>query len=341
MRNRYPILSLVVAVGLALGIAIVHVIYWSYTPITIARPVEIRLEREQRLAVLSSELAHKKLIDSKTYFYMWVKHLGKYRNFQAGRYRFSGQVSPRDITASMLAGREYNPLTLELIIPEGFTLKQIEAKLVRFGVAKEGEVLALRKDKALLEHLGVPCLEGFLYPATYSFFGELPGVKELVARGVQEFFEKMPEGYFESIAALGLDLKRAVTFASLIERETSWAEERPKVSEVIWNRLKRRMPLGIDAALIYGIADYRGNITAAHLRDRSNLYNTRLRVGLPPTPIGSPSRDSLEAVLHPSSHGYFYFVAKANAERKHHFSKTLKEHNRYVKELVRYQKSLR
>ena len=131
----------------------------------------------------------------------------------------------------------------------------------------------------------------------------------------------------------GLALHQAVTFASLIEAETLHDDERSKVSEVIWRRLKDNAPLGIDAALIYGIPDYAGDLKTAHLNDAKNRYNTRIHRGLPPSPIGNPSAKSMAAVLTPSDQGYYYYVLIPGSDR-HHFSRTLKEHNEHVRNLV-------
>ena len=108
----------------------------------------------------------------------------------------------------------------------------------------------------------------------------------------------------------------------------------PMVSEVIWNRLKRGETLGIDAAVIYGIQNYDGNIRVKHLKDKKNLYNTRVHRGLPPTPIASPSVAALKSVLTPTHEGYYYFVVDTENPRRHIFTKTLKEHNKLVKKLV-------
>ena len=134
---------------------------------------------------------------------------------------------------------------------------------------------------------------------------------------------------------MGLTLDQAVTFASLIEMETMQESEKRLIAEVIWRRLKRGEPLGIDAAIIYGIPDYDGDIKWVHLRDAKNRYNTRIHKGLPPTPIGAVSRVSLEAVLEPTNFGYYYYVLDAVDHTHHTFSKTLAEHNLNVQKYLR------
>ena len=153
------------------------------------------------------------------------------------------------------------------------------------------------------------------------------------------FWEQLPTGYESAVREKGLSLNQAVTFASLIELETPQPLEKPLISEVIWRRLGAKMPLGIDAAIIYGISDYRGNISAKHLKDASNPYNTRMHVGLPPTPIGSPARESLLAVLFPSAEGNYYFVVDSQQPGRHVFSKNFAEHSKKVKSLVQVQRN--
>ena len=107
------------------------------------------------------------------------------------------------------------------------------------------------------------------------------------------------------------------------------------IAEVIWSRLSKNEPLGIDAAVIYGIDGYQGDIKFAHLRDAKNPYNTRIHRGLPPGPICSPAVSSLKAVLNPTKSGYYYYVLVPGELKRHHFSRSLDEHNKHVQELIR------
>ncbi len=210
--------------------------------------------------------------------------------------------------------------------------------MIEAGVGSEDDYHKLQTDKVWLSSLGLKELEGFLYPATYRFFNTKPSAQEVVERAVKEFFVRIPEDYKEQLQRHSLSLEQWVAFASLIERETPWDQERRFIAEVIWRRLKAGMTLGIDAAIIYGIKDYKGTITREHLQDRHNLYNTRIYRGLPPTPIASPSLASLTAVLNPTDEAYYYFVLVPGPARQHHFSKTMQEHNIFVKQLVKAQR---
>ncbi|MBI2603769.1 MAG: endolytic transglycosylase MltG [Deltaproteobacteria bacterium] len=321
-----------------------YLLYWSQAEHPLSPDgVTLNLPKGGSLKQLSDELESKHLIDHALMFRVLVKALGNYGKFQAGHYRFSETVSPQDIVQTMVAGKTYTPLALEFTIPEGYTLTQVKEKLVRFGMAKGDEFDGLVRNSEFLASLGVQAktLEGFLHPATYRFYGdgEKVSVQDVLERAVREFFSKIPIHYETDLTEKGLTFYEGLIFASLIERETQWDDEKPRVAEVIWRRLKDHSPLGIDAALIYGIEDYKGDITTQHLKDRNNPYNTRIHKGLPPTPIGAPSLVSLKAVLNPTTEGYYFYVLLPGSEKRHHFSKNLNEHNRFVQRLVKFQKT--
>jgi len=241
----------------------------------------------------------------------------------------------------MVAGDIYVPVVAQVSIPEGFTVGKIIDRLVANGVSTKTNLQKLAADKEFIRSLKVPSdsLEGFLYPATYRYTDKLPTGEQAIREMVETFWSKLPENYEAKVNERGLSLQSAVTFASLIELETLHEDEKPYVSEVIWRRLKTNQPLGIDAAIIYGIPNFNGDLTWKNLKDNSNPYNLRLHKGFPPTPIGNPSVNSLQAVLTPSQKGYNYYVLEAGPEGRHHFSVTLDEHNSYVRKYLKYLKS--
>jgi len=312
---------------------------WSETPQELEEPHIIELRRGMSLPRLSENLKDKGVVDHAFLFRLWVRYFSDFAKFQAGPYMFEVSVSPREIAAKMIGGDVHMPVILQIAVPEGFTARKVFDTLLSRGIGEEDEYKELLSNKELLKKFNIPSpsLEGYLYPATYPFI-EMPSPEEALSTMLKAFWDNLPANYEESVNKMGLTLHEAVTFASLIELETSQDDEREMVSEVIWNRLKRPMSLGIDAAVIYGIEDYDGRIRFSHLRDASNPYNTRIHPGLPPTPIGSPSRKSLLAVLNPTSFGNYYYVVDANDMSRHRFSKTLQEHNRNVRDLVRVQR---
>jgi UPF0755 protein len=339
--TRFLIFSLVSIISLVAigGFLSQRLTEWSDTPLMPPEVQIVELPRGGSLKSLSQDLKNKNLVSHEIIFQYWVRYFSDYQKFQAGTYRFEEPVSPRELVNTFINGEIYQPVVFEYTIPEGFTLKQVLARLAAKGIATLEELQAIAGSREILAELRVESdtLEGYLYPATYSFT-VLPTAREAIAVAVEEFWSRLPENYRDNVEAMGLSLNDAVTFASLIELETPHHDERGFVSEVIWRRLKANAPLAIDATIIYGIPDYNGNITRKHLRDASNPYNSRIHPGLPPTPIGSPSLQSLLAVLNPSNEGYYYYVVDVHSEggNKHHFSKTLQEHNRYVRELVNF-----
>ncbi len=310
-------------------------IRWSEQPRNIAAETIIEFPRGTGLAELGEILENNELISRAELFQLWARFFSKYNRFQAGNYLFQGEFSPRDIAEKIIAGDVYLPIVLEYTIPEGFTFRQVSARLLAKGVGTEEEFGRLKTDPDFLKSHNIPSssIEGFLYPATYQFT-ELPTAEQALGKAVEIFWKRLPENYVERVAEKDISLSDAVNIASLIELETAFDNERDLVSEVIWRRYTAGAALAIDASIIYGIEDYAGNITRKHLRDRSNKYNTRVHRGLPPTPIGSPSVASLEAVLTPSNEGWYYYVLDLETGR-HQFSKTLKEHNKYVRKLVK------
>jgi len=309
---------------------------WSQTPYTLSNPQIIQLNKGTTLRQLSETLENQKVIDHWQLFYAWVRVNNLFARFQAGPYRYELFTKPADVAADMMAGNIYQPIIVQFTIPEGFTLRKITDRLAANGIGKKEEIWQLLREPSFINLLKIqaPTLEGYLYPATYKFT-QFPDARSAIRKMVDTFWEKLPPNYMEQIAAKNLTLHQAVTFASLIEMETLHLDEKPLVSEVIWRRLKENMPLGIDASIIYGIPDYDGNIRRVHLDDPKNPYNSRIHRGLPPTPIGSVSRESLAAVLTPSNMGYYYYVLKPGDTNRHHFSKTLAEHNQHVRNLVR------
>lgn len=337
MRRFLLFAALIAGLGItAIVIGFHQLERWSQTPRALTAPQVIQVTRGMSLRELSETLENQQVIDHWPLFYAWTRIAGHFPRIQAGPYRFESFVRPADIASDMMAGKIYRPILVQFTIPEGFTLKKITDRLAANGLGSKELIWKLLHDKALLKELRVdgPSLEGFIYPATYAWT-EIPDARAAIVRMVNTFWERLPPRYETEIAVKNLTLYQAVIFASLIEMETMQLDEKPMVSEVIWRRLKDKVPLAIDASLIYGIPDYDGNIRWKHLSDAKNPYNSRIHRGLPPTPIGSVSRESLAAVLTPSNMGYYYYVRLPGDENRHHFSKSLSEHNEYVRKFVK------
>ena len=313
---------------------------WKDNSLVLAEPREIVLEQRTGLTSFSRKLKQIGLVDNSFRFRIFVRLFADYSRFQAGRYRFTATVSPAQLAQVITSGQIYTPIALQFTIPEGFSIPKIAQRLQEKGVGSAAEIAQLASDPGFLSSRHIPSrsAEGYLYPATYSF-PVRPTPHAALSRMVQQFWSSLPKDYSEKVAALGLTLNEAVTFASLIEVETSHPDEKHMIAEVIWKRLKLRMPLGIDAAIIYGIKDYAGDLTFRHLRDSANPYNTRVRLGLPPTAVCSPTVDSLLAVLTPTQAGYLYYVLDPELGNRHHFSRNFSEHQNYARKLVKAEKA--
>ncbi|GBC59704.1 hypothetical protein DENIS_0645 [Desulfonema ishimotonii] len=256
-----------------------------------------------------------------------VARLNRYdRQIRAGEYLLSPAMSPLDILRQMAGGKV---LTRRMTIPEGYTLKQIAALAEELGIADRAAFLALATDPAFVRENGIEAqtLEGYLFPETYYFPGS--ATPEAVIRAMLKRFRQIfaPE-WKKRAEEIGLSVHQVVTLASIVEKETGVAAERPRIASVFHNRLRRKMRLQSDPTVIYGIRNFDGNLTRKHLKART-AYNTYQISGLPPGPIANPGKAALEAVLYPEETRYLYFVAKG--DRTHHFSTSLKEHNRAVR----------
>ncbi|AXC13192.1 protein YceG like [Acidisarcina polymorpha] len=262
--------------------------------------------------------------------WMEVAHGG---TLKAGEYRFDHPARISEVYDRIRRGDVY---TIALTIPEGSNLFDIAARVEAAQLGfKEAFEQAARKNIALVADLDphATSLEGYLFPDTYHF-GRQTTAAVMVAAMVKRFRS--------AAASLGLEgnVHRVVTLASLVERETPIAEERPLVASVFINRLDKNMPLMTDPSVIYAAlleGRYRGTIYQSDL-NADSPYNTYRRAGLPPGPICNPGVTSLMAAINPAKTNYLYFVA-ASADPSGHsrFAATLEEHQRNVEAYRRAQ----
>jgi UPF0755 protein len=279
---------------------------------------------------LATELKQDGVIRSTWHFILLARLRGQAHRLQAGDYRFTDAMTPGDILRKLATGDvDYRRFAL----PEGYSLYQAAEMLEQKGYFKRDAFLAVCRDAALLERLGIRAasVEGYLFPATYNLARN--GTEEqLVAQMVCRFrkvYTDVTEGGQERG---GLSSDEIVTLASIIEKEAVIAFEKPLISSVFYNRLRLGMPLQSDPTSVYGVRAFSGKVTKTDICRRSP-YNTYLIRGLPPGPIGNPGADALRAALHPARSDYLYFVARQDGT--HCFSHTLEEHNRAVAHYLR------
>ncbi len=169
---------------------------WSNRTTSVPIEVIVELKQGMPIAILAVDLESRKLIDVAFYFRAWMKFSGGYHQFQAGNYSFSGDISPAVIKAKMMRGETFTPLALSVTIPEGFTIKQLNDRLVAKSVSSHQELSELIRDIKFQKELGLDSktLEGFTYPATYTFETQ-PTAKEFYTKVVKTFFARLPEDY--------------------------------------------------------------------------------------------------------------------------------------------------
>ncbi|WP_322405782.1 endolytic transglycosylase MltG [Idiomarina sp. PL1-037] len=255
-------------------------------------------------------------------FFADINHL------QAGLYEIHGQQSWFDIWSMLSQGREK---TFTVTLVEGLTLEQWRAQLKQLPYLKD-ESSELSAEE-LRQKLGVTetSLEGVLLPETYSYRAYTTDIA-ILKQAYQSMQRVLENVWQERSDRCPVNSPyELLILASIIEKETGLADERPLVASVFANRLAIDMRLQSDPTTIYGIENFDGNITRAHLREKT-AYNTYRIDGLPPTPIAMPGEASIEAAANPVRSPYYYFVADKSGG--HVFSETLEEHQRAVR---RYQ----
>lgn len=284
-------------------------------PMPSSEPVMVRWPaRNFKSAVI--ELGKMGIIRNPKVFEFDAKLKGKADPVAEGTYEFHAGQSVDEVIASL-----NKPITQMVRIPEGWWIKRVAKRLADKGVCEEAEYIELAgkpeefKDVVSFK-LPEGSLEGYLYPDTY----ELPpmlGAKAVITRQLKAFESKV-------VKELGEDgLNRAVIIGSMVELEAALDKERPMVAGVIENRTKKGMRLEIDATVLYALGEWKV-LGPGVVRTVVSPYNTYLNAGLPPGPIGSPSKQSIAAAFNPDSHNYVFYVAKP--DRSHYFTSTYAEH---------------
>ena len=307
---------------------------------------------------IAAELKANGIIRSEDAFILW-HYLHRRRSLKAGEYLFDKSRNVVDVHRRLARGDVY---FRTVVVPEGFTMFDIARAVEAAGLGPGADFLkAAQSDTDLIADLapGAQSLEGYLFPDTYQF-SRMMTMREMAAAMVKQFRlvagqiglsqeSKVLTSEVESSRAADSphievevngkfvdpdkgpgELERTVIVASIIEKETAVADERPLVASVYYNRLQKRIALDADPSIIYAellAGTYSG---ALHHDDMSfsSRYNTYKNVGLPPGPIANPGKSALEAAMHPAQSGYYYFVA--DAQGHHRFARTIDEHNKNV-----------
>lgn len=290
-----------------------------------AQPQIVLIPAGQDFRTLAGRLQAEGIIRNPRKLRLLARLEGLDRSIQAGEYELSAAMAPRTILETLAGGKVR---LHRLTIPEGFTLAQVADAVAGAGLAARDAFYGAATDPNFTRQLQIPAatFEGYLFPDTYHFSRDTTP-RKMVATMVAHFRGALTPEWQLQLEKLGWTLHQAVTLASIIEKETGAAFERPLISSVFHNRLKKGMRLESDPTVIFGIPEFDGNLTRKHLREPTP-YNTYQIPGLPPGPIANPGAAALEAALFPADTRYLFFVSKG--DQTHQFSTTLAEHNRAV-----------
>ncbi len=272
------------------------------------------------------------VIEDAGFFAFYVRHIRRAAgSIKAGELAFRDDLSPRQALEVLLEG---TPMTYSITFPEGLRIDEAAAMLEREGfIADASEFVRRARDPKVARSLGVPAdgLEGFLFPDTYRLRHRMEPL-EIMKVMVERYRTVFTGDWRRRARQIGLDEFKTVILASLVEKETGAAEERPLIAGVFHNRLRDGWRMDTDPSVIYAIVlirgSFSGNLTRKDL-EMDHPYNTYRHRGLPPGPICNPGREALQAALYPKESGYYFFVSRNDGT--HEFCDTLACHNQAVK----------
>jgi UPF0755 protein len=307
---------------IALGVLLITVLVW-WQPIPIGRTA-VTIPEGASAKEIARYLSDRHVVRDSDEFLFWLRLTGKEKMLKSGMYELDTYKNPLYVISRLTRGGRSD---IMVTVPEGLTISQIADILAVEGLVEREAFISLCHDPSFAHKLGIPAasLEGYLFPDTYSF-SHHQNDSDVAAtfisnfkRNCDEFSIHDPESLFN-----------VITLASLVEKEARVDEERALIARVFINRLMKGRPLESCATILYALKalDFEKYRNKQQLLERDlkldSPYNTYLHEGLPPGPICSPGKRSIEAVITPADVDYLYFVSMGNG--KHHFSETYREH---------------
>jgi UPF0755 protein len=301
-------------------------------------PVRIDVRRGETVRAVLVDLERSGAIDNATVVEWWARTLGDTPRVRAGRYEIAPRASAKEILRQLDEGRV---LLETLTIVEGARYADFRRALATHEGVRQ--TLADLSDAELMSRLGVPGRhpEGQFFPDTYRFAWGTSDF-EILKLAHTRLRDRLESVWAERAQNLPLaTLEEALVLASIVEKESALAVERPRVAGVFVQRLRKGMRLQSDPTVIYGLGDrYDGDIKTRDLRT-DTPYNTYTRKGLPPTPIALPGDEALRAVANPLETGELFFVATGLPDGSHTFSRTYEEHRKAVRTMLDRQRAAR
>jgi UPF0755 protein len=289
--------------------------------------VRVHVPRGASMSQVADSLAAHGLVNGGFAFRIYARIKGVAGSMKAGTYEFREGAGWDRMLDDLANGRVVND---RLVIPEGWDIRRIAPSLAAVAGVPADSVMAMLFDTAMPGRLGVPgpTLEGYLFPATYTFPVDAP-LDTLIARIVERYREAWTPERRARADSMGMTEREVITLASIVEAEARRREELRTISAVYHNRLKRNYPLQADPTVQYALGERRSRLLYSHIdSSAANPYNTYRRPGLPPGPIGSPGEAAIDAALDPDTVPYFFFVARPDGS--HVFTNTFAEHQRAV-----------
>ena len=321
--------------------------FWGYqkltefvdTPVNVTQDQLLTIERGTTGSKLAALLEQEKILEHADLLPWLLKLQPQFNKVKAGTYSLTGVKTLQDLLDMINSGKEAQ-FSVKFI--EGKTFKEWRKNLENAPHLKQ--TLQGKSDKEIMALLDIPAvakavyewnnMDGWLYPDTYNYTPNSTDL-ELLKRSTTRLQKALDKAWSERDENLPLaDPYQMLILASIVEKETGIAAERPQVASVFINRLKANMKLQTDPTVIYGMGEsYTGNIRKKDL-ETMTPYNTYMIEGLPPTPIAMVSESALQAVAHPAKTDFYYFVADGSGGHK--FTRNLNEHNKAVQEYLRW-----
>ena len=325
-----------IAISVLSGMLVYYAIILLWPQSDIDDAVSISISKGSTLIDISTELHSKKVIKNRSSFILAVKMLGYEKDIPAGKFNIDNVSTNYSLVNKLINSVN---ISKKVTILEGWSIDEIAEKLHSSLKIDKKSFLNASKNKALLDKWGIKSnsFEGYLFPNTYQFAEDVSPIK-IIDKMVSEYKKNVTKKMYDRMSKINLNENEVLSLASIIEGEAIYDSERPRISGVYHNRLKKGMRLQADPTIQYIIDDSPRRLLNKDLKIKSP-YNTYLNHGLPPGPINNPGLESIKAALYPEEIDFLYFVAKGDGY--HTFSKTEKEHNKAKRAVQKVRRKMR
>ena len=316
--HKYSVSKLLIPLIL---ITMMGLFYYSttlYKPVSNSTtPIYITIDKGSTLTDIANLLEDKGVIRSSYAFKKSAKRASLEDKLQTGSYTLTPNLEHKEILEKLQKAQSES---VNITIPEGYTIQQIDDMLTKEGLIKSGELIDYTATMPLLD--GINSAEGILFPDTYKLIRANFSVQNFTSQLVNTFKKRLTEAGYDNYKGVR-SLQDIVIMASMIEREAAHNNEMSTISGILWKRLDEGIALGVDATTRYEYNNWNSPITQEMLSKDSD-YNTRKRRGMPKTAISNPGLEALKAALYPTDSDYYYYLHDMTG--KIYYGKTLDEH---------------